>query len=294
MKTALKKALPGLLYAFVLAGVLNSAARSQSTWGKIKEEVGSSRKGNSGAGLSDDKITAGLKEALTVSTGNAVSLTGRPDGFLKNAAIKILLPEKLRTVGRALRMAGMGSQVDALEVGMNRAAEQAAPKARDIFVHAVTRMSFSDARQILTGGNTAATDYFKRQSSQELTVAFAPIVHQAMENVGVVRQYDQLMKNSMAASLAELQSGRLCRRENHGWPFLHAGRGREKNPHQPRSPDHRIVETGLWRTGRQARIRAVVMWQRPVVSAYGAPGSAVVAESRSTCIDVLFALMKQF
>lgn len=202
MKTACKKALPGLLYAFVLAGLLHSAARSQSTWDKIKEEVGTSRKGNSGAGLSDDKITAGLKEALTVSTGNAVSLTGRPDGFLKNAAIKILLPEKLRTVGRALRMAGMGSQVDALEVGMNRAAEQAAPKARDIFVHAVTRMSFSDARQILSGGNTAATDYFKRQSSQELTVAFAPIVHQAMENVGVVRQYDQLMKNSMAASLA--------------------------------------------------------------------------------------------
>jgi len=202
MRTTFKRNLTGLLYALLLAGLLNSAALSQSTWDKIKEEVGGSHKGSSGAGLSDDKITAGLKEALTVSTGNAVSLTGRPDGFLKNEAIKILLPDKLRTVGKALRMAGMGSQVDALEVGMNRAAEQAAPKARDIFVHAVTRMTFSDARQILSGGNTAATEYFKKQSSQELTVAFAPIVHQAMENVGVVRQYDQLMKNSMAASLA--------------------------------------------------------------------------------------------
>jgi len=190
------------IYALVLLALLFSGAYAQSPWDKIKEEVEAARKGNSGAGLSNDKITAGLKEALTVSTGNAVSLTGRPDGFLKNEAIKILLPEKLRKVGSGLRLAGMGSQVDALEVGMNRAAEQATPKAKQIFLHAVTRMTFSDARQILTGGHTAATDYFKRQSTDELTAAFAPIVHQAMLNVGVVRQYDQLMKNPMASSLA--------------------------------------------------------------------------------------------
>lgn len=191
-----------LAHAFTVALLLSCFANAQSTWDKIKDQIGAAQKGNNTSGLTNDKITAGLRETLNVSTGKAVAQTGRPDGFLKNEAIKILLPEKLRTAGKTLRMVGMGSQVDALEVGMNRAAEQAAPKARQIFLRAVTRMTFSDARQILTGGDTAATEYFKRQSTDELTVAFAPIVHQAMENVGVVRQYNQIMKNPMAGSLA--------------------------------------------------------------------------------------------
>ena len=189
--------------------VLSCLVHSQSTWDKIKDQIDAARTGNSASGLTNDKITAGLKEALNVSTGKAVTQTGRLDGFLKNEAIKILLPEKLRTVGKTLRMVGMGSQVDALEIGMNRAAEQAAPKAKQIFLRAVTRMTFSDARQILTGGDTAATEYFKRQSTDELAAAFAPIVHQAMENVGVVRQYNQIMKNPMATSLANDKSFNL-------------------------------------------------------------------------------------
>jgi Protein of unknown function (DUF4197) len=195
-------------YALAVTALLCSVAaaqsqpQSQSPWDKIKEGIEAARKSNTAAPAGNDKIIAGLKEALNVSTGKAVAITGRPDGFLKNEAIKILLPEKLRSVGKGLRMVGMGSQVDALEVGMNRAAEQATPKAKQIFLRAVTRMTFSDARQILGGGNTAATDYFKRQSTDELTTAFTPIVHQAMLNVGVVRQYNQLMKNPMASSLA--------------------------------------------------------------------------------------------
>lgn len=157
-------------------------------------------------GLSNDKIAAGLKEALTVSTGNAVAATGRPDGFLKNLAIKILLPEKLRTVGKGMRMMGMGAQVDELEAGMNRAAEQATPAARQIFIRAVTHMTFADARKILSGGDTAATEYFKRQSTDQLTTAFSPIVHQSMEKVGVIQQYNKVMQNSLAASLAGNQN----------------------------------------------------------------------------------------
>ena len=177
MGTDLSTSKPRFLKALVAAALCCSLLHAQSTWDKIKEGIGSAGQGNSSTGLSNDKITAGLKEALTVSTGNAVALTGRPDGFLKNEAIKILLPPKLRSVGKGLRMVGMGSQVDALEIGMNRAAEQATPKAKQIFLHALTRMTFSDARQILAGGGTAATDYFKRQSTDELTAAFAPIVH---------------------------------------------------------------------------------------------------------------------
>lgn len=146
--------------------------------------------------LSDDKIIAGLKEALQVSTSKAVALTGKPDGFLKNQAIKILLPPKLQTVGKTMRMLGMGVRVDELEVGMNRAAEQATPQAKQIFLAALKKMSFDDARHILTGNDTAATDYFKRTSSADLTVAFAPIVHQSMQRVGVVQQYQRVLNSA--------------------------------------------------------------------------------------------------
>ena len=190
----------------VLGALLTAFCVAQSPWDQIRQKAASVAKtANASRPLSNDKIVAGLKEALTVSTRNAVASTGRTDGFLKNEAIRILLPDKLRNIGSGLRLIGMGSQVDSLEVGMNRAAEQAAPAAKQIFINAVTKMSFADARQILSGGDTAATEYFKRQSSDQLTEAFAPIVHQAMENVGVVRQYNQFMRNPMAARVANSQ-----------------------------------------------------------------------------------------
>ena len=160
-------------------------------------------------GLSNDKIAGGLKEALAKSTGTAVASTGRPDGFFKNQAIKILLPNSLQTVGKGMRMMGMGAQLDELELSMNRAAEQAAPAAKQIFINAITKMSFDDARKILSGGNTAATDYFKRTSSTELTQAFTPIVHKSMENVGVITQFNQLAQNSMAGPLLANQNFNL-------------------------------------------------------------------------------------
>jgi hypothetical protein len=157
------------------------------------------------SGLSDSKIVAGLKQALQFSTSKAVASTGKPDGFLKNAAIKIVLPPKLESVGRGLRMFGMGSKVDELEVGMNRAAEQATPQAKQIFLAALKKMTFDDARHILSGNDTAATEYFKRTSSADLTTSFAPIVHESMERVGVVQQYDRVIKESPGGSYISSQ-----------------------------------------------------------------------------------------
>lgn len=148
------------------------------------------------AGLSDEKIISGLKEALAVSTTKAVALTGRPDGFLKNEAIRILLPPKLQAVGKGMRMLGIGEQVDDLEIGMNRAAEQATPQAKQIFLTALKSMTFHDARQILTGNDTAATDYFRRATSGDLTTAFTPIVHRSLQRVGVVQQYNRVIKTA--------------------------------------------------------------------------------------------------
>ncbi|MGH9521167.1 MAG: DUF4197 domain-containing protein [Terriglobales bacterium] len=153
--------------------------------------------------MSTDKITAGLKEALKVGTTKAVAETGKPDGFLKNAAIKIVLPDKWRTASQGLRLMGMGAQLDDLEVGMNRAAEQATPQAKQIFLNALMAMSFQDARGILSGNDTAATDYFRNKTSDDLTNAFRPIVHTAMLKVGLVQQFSRLTQNSMAGPLMQ-------------------------------------------------------------------------------------------
>ncbi len=193
------KRLLGVLVAAILFSV-NCLAQSplDQLWKRATTEPA--------ANLGNDKITAGLREALKVSTTKAVAKTGRPDGFLQNAVIKILLPDKLRKARTGLRLIGMGPQLDELEVGMNRAAEQATPQAKQIFLNALMRMSIDDARHILSGNDTAATEYFRSKSSEELTEAFTPIVHRSLENVGVVRQYNQVAQNSMAAPLMKNQN----------------------------------------------------------------------------------------
>ncbi len=188
---------------FVLLSSLSLFAQSQSPLDQILNQIKNKGTQTTVGDLSNDKITAGLKEALKVSTANAVSKTGRPDGFLKNPSIKIQLPDKLRSAGTGLRLVGMGPQLDQLEIGMNRAAEQAAPKAKQIFLNSLMQMTISDARGILKGSDTAATEYFRRTSSADLTTAFTPIVHNAMQNVGVVRQYNSIMQNSLAAPLLQ-------------------------------------------------------------------------------------------
>jgi hypothetical protein len=149
----------------------------------------------------DSKASSGLKEALRIGTENVVDLTGTTDGFFKNQAIKILMPEKMRPVEKGLRMAGMGAKIDEFELSMNRAAEKATPAARSIFKDALMRMTFDDARKILTGGSTSATEYFKAKTSASLTTAFRPSVESAMDQTGVVKQYKQLVGGRQALPL---------------------------------------------------------------------------------------------
>jgi len=153
----------------------------------------------SGAGSAGElKIGAALKQALQVGTENAVKLTGRTDGYFKNQAIKILMPEQLRTLERGLRTVGYGSEVDKLVLSMNRAAERAAPAAKQIFWNAIGEMTIDDAQKILGGGDTAATDYFKGTTTDQLTQAFRPVVERTMNEVGVSRQYNALLGRAKA------------------------------------------------------------------------------------------------
>jgi hypothetical protein len=149
--------------------------------------------GEKGGGLSDAKIGSGLKEALQIGTENAVHFAGKKDGFFLNQAIKILMPEKLRTFEKGLRAVGYGPQVDEFILSMNRAAEKAAPFAKKIFWDAIGKMTFEDVRKILSGHDTAATDYFKGKTTNSLTEVFKPIVSNAMNEVGVTRQYKELV-----------------------------------------------------------------------------------------------------
>jgi len=164
-------------------------ALPQDIKGAIKGALGSAA-GGSGAGQAD--AAAGLKEALAVGTGNAVQTLSKSGGYFGDAAVKILLPGKMQTAAEVLKKAGYQKEVNDLILSMNRAAEQAAPKAKPIFEDAVKKMTFEDAQKILNGGNTAATDYFKAKTTPQLTDAFKPVIADSMNQVGVTRSYKAL------------------------------------------------------------------------------------------------------
>jgi hypothetical protein len=144
-------------------------------------------------GLSDAKVGAGLQEALKIGTENAVTQTSAVDGFLLNKAIKILMPKTLQNMEKPLRLVGYGPQIDEFVVGMNRAAEKSVPFAKQIFWDAIGQMSFGDVQKILNGPDTAATDYFKSKTTKQLQAAFLPSVTDVMNQVGVNRQYNELI-----------------------------------------------------------------------------------------------------
>jgi hypothetical protein len=150
-------------------------------------------KANHSAGLDDAMIGSGLKEALSVGTQKAVRLVGKPGGYLDNEAIKILVPQNLRTVEKVARGLGQGARVDEFVASMNHAAETAAPEAETIFAQAVTEMTIDDARKLLNGGDTSITDYFKSKTSARLATAFRPHVEAAMSRNGVTQQYQALV-----------------------------------------------------------------------------------------------------
>ncbi len=142
-------------------------------------------------GISNQDAVAGLKAALEKGTQAAVASLGRADGFLGNPKVKIPLPESLARAESLMRRVGMDKYADELIVTMNRAAEAAVPEARQIFIDSVRKMSVQDAKGILTGGDTAATEYFRRTTRDPLHGRFLPIVKKATAKVGLAQKYNQ-------------------------------------------------------------------------------------------------------
>jgi len=139
-----------------------------------------------GSKLSDGQIGLGLKDALKVASQRVIGRVGKLDGYNGDANIRIPLPGALQQFEGPLKAVGASGILDDLRLKMNRAAEQAAPKALNIFVDAATKMTFDDARSILTGPQDAATQYFRRTTSDSLTTAFRPIVDSALSGAGAI------------------------------------------------------------------------------------------------------------
>lgn len=141
--------------------------------------------------LTAKDAVAGLKTALEKGSQAAVASLGRNDGFLGNPRVKIPLPASLERAESLLRRFGMGRYADELVVGMNRAAEAAVPEARALLADSIRRMTLQDAKGILNGGDTAATDYFRRTTREQLHARFLPIVERATAKVQLAQTYDQ-------------------------------------------------------------------------------------------------------
>jgi len=155
------------------------------------------------ADLSNAEAVRGLKQALNDGSAAAVARLGVENGYFANPNVKIPLPPSLQRVERGLRAFGMRRQADELVLTMNRAAEAAVPEAKQLLVDAVKTMSVQDAKGILGGGDTAATEYFQRSTRSQLGRRFLPIVKQATDRVGLAQQYNALAGQGVALGLVK-------------------------------------------------------------------------------------------
>jgi hypothetical protein len=159
--------------------------------------------------VSNADASAGLKKALDQGINVAVGKLGVTDGFLKNPAVKIDLPPKLAKAEGMMRMLGVGDQVDQLVISMNRAAEAAVPESKDLLKQALKQMSLADAKQILTGSDDAATQYFKKTTYAPLKAKFLPIIGRTTEKVKLSETYDALAKKAVALGVLKPEDATL-------------------------------------------------------------------------------------
>jgi len=164
-----------------------------SAIGNATQQQGGSSTSGTGAALSQSDITAGLLDALKVGTERVVSSLGATDGFNADPAIHIPLPPQLQQVQGMLKKFGLSALADDVELRLNRAAEAAAPKTKELFWKAIQSMTMDDAMAIYKGPDDAATQYFKKVSSADLTSTIKPVVDQSLADVGAISAYDQLM-----------------------------------------------------------------------------------------------------
>ena len=188
---------PFTAIAVLVTSLAAMPAAAQTDWLKQGKDLLGGVTGNSGgasvAALSNSEIGAGLKEALRVGTETVVGQLGKADGFNSDSTIHIPLPESMKSVQSTLNRIGMSSMLDDLETRLNRAAEVATPKAKELIYTAIEAMTIDDVQGIYNGPADAATQYFQKNMTPGLKDAFRPIVDNALAETGAVQAYDNVM-----------------------------------------------------------------------------------------------------
>jgi len=160
-------------------------------------------------GISNRDAINALKGALQRGARAAVEQLGQENGFYEDARVRIPLPESLRRAEKNMRRFGMGKYADELLLSLNRAAEAAVPEAQQLFIDSVRQMSVADAKGILTGGQTAGTEYFRRTTSSQLQRKFLPIVREATARVDLAQKYNQYAKYGVRVGMISAQDADL-------------------------------------------------------------------------------------
>ena len=167
---------------------------AETSWRQTGENLLKSMRGTKTAGeLSLNDIGAGLKEALRVGTDNVVKQLGKTDGYNKDSAVHIPLPESLNKVKSALAKFGMASMLNDLELKLNRSAEAATPRAKQIFWDTISQMTIDDVKAIYNGPDDAATRYLQSKMTAPLKQEMRPVINDSMAEVGAIRSYDNVM-----------------------------------------------------------------------------------------------------
>lgn len=161
------------------------------------------------AALREKDVVKALKSALDQSSAAAVARLGIEDGYFGDPKVRIPLPDTFQKAEKVLRGLGQGAKVDELHRAINRAAEAAVPEGKALLLDAVRRMTLADAKGILTGGDDAATEYFRRTTAEPLAQKFLPIVTRATEKVGLARKYDDLAGRLAPLGLVRPEDAKL-------------------------------------------------------------------------------------
>ncbi len=187
----MKQIITSVAFLFLAFSLSAQNDSSNKLGGLFKKANSLFSKNNSSAGgnLSTSEIVSGLKEALSLGAQKSSDKLSATDGFFKDAAVKILLPEQVRNVESKMRMLGLGKMVDNAELSLNRAAEDASKAAAPIFLSAIKKMTVTDAVNILRGSDTAATSYLRRTTSAELINAFMPVIEESLKKVDATKYW---------------------------------------------------------------------------------------------------------
>ncbi len=181
-----------IITVIALIAALASYDGSAQLLNKLKKEASKLAKGSSSPFSSEEAANA-IKEALVKGTSKGTDFLSQTDGFFKNPEVKIPFPPEAKKVEKTLRDIGLGNQADRVILSLNRAAEDAAKSAKDIFVTAITKMTLEDAINIVKGNDNAATEYLKRTTTTSLTEAFSPIIEKSLEKTDATKYWGDAM-----------------------------------------------------------------------------------------------------